>query len=68
MSAIQEIEQAVSQLKPKELARFRKWVDEFDAKAWDKQFEQDVHTGQLDQLAQQAVADFRLIALQTKRK
>jgi hypothetical protein len=58
MSAIQEIEQAVSQLKPKELARFRKWFDEFDAKAWDQQFEQDAHTGQLDQLAQQAAADF----------
>jgi hypothetical protein len=59
MSAIQEIEQAVSQLKPKELARFRKWFDEFDAKAWDQQLEQDAHAGKLDQIAQQAVADFR---------
>lgn len=59
MSTVQEIEQAVSQLRPKELARFRKWFDEFDAKAWDKQFEQDASSGKFDQLAEQAIADLR---------
>lgn len=58
MSTVQEIEQAVSQLSPKQLARFRKWFDEFDAGIWDKQFEKDATTGKLDRLADRAVADF----------
>ena len=29
---IQELEQAVAQLPPKELARFRKWFVQFDAR------------------------------------
>ncbi len=59
MQAVQELQSAVSQLSADELARFREWFDEFDAKAWDKQFEEDVKSGKLDQLANQAIADFR---------
>ena len=59
MQAVQELQSAVSQLSVDELARFREWFDEFDAKAWDKQFEEDVKSGKLDQLANQAIADFR---------
>ena len=58
MSTVQEIEQAVSQLAPRDLARFRKWFDAFDAKVWDKQFERDAQAGKLDQLANQALADY----------
>ena len=56
---IQEIELAVSRLSPQELAIFRKWFDEFDAKAWDEQFEFDATSGKLDELASQAISDFR---------
>jgi putative hemolysin len=56
---IHEIEQAVRELSPKELARFRQWFDEFDAQIWDEQFERDVNSGKLDKLADQAVSDFR---------
>ena len=59
MSAVLKLEQAVSQLPPKELARFRKWFEEFDAKIWDRQFEEDAKSGKLDKLANQAIADFR---------
>ena len=59
MSTILQLEQAVSQLPRKELARFRKWFEEFDAKIWDKQFEQDAKSGELDKLANQAITDFR---------
>ena len=59
MSTIQEIEQAVSQLKPKDLARFRKWFDEFDAKAWDRHVERDARAGKLDQITRQALADLQ---------
>lgn len=56
---IHEIEQAITELSPKELARFRHWFDEFDAQVWDDQFESDAKSGKLDKLANKAVADFR---------
>lgn len=56
---IHEIEQAIAELSPKELARFRHWFDEFDAQAWDEQFESDANSGKLDKLANKAVTDFR---------
>ena len=59
MQAIQELQSAVSQLSADELARFREWFDEFNAEVWDRQFEEDVKSGKLDQLANQAIADFR---------
>ena len=59
MQIVQELQSAVSQLSAYELARFREWFDEFDAIAWDKQFEEDVESGKLDQLGNQAIADFR---------
>jgi hypothetical protein len=54
MLTVQEIERAISQLPFDDLARFREWFDEFDAKAWDKQFEADVRSGKLDKLANRA--------------
>jgi len=51
--------QTVQEITQEELARFREWFDEFDAKVWDKQFEADVKSGKLDRLANQAVAEFR---------
>jgi hypothetical protein len=59
MSTVLEIERAVSQLPPKELAHFREWFEEFDARIWDRQFEEDAKSGKLDELANQAIADFR---------
>ena len=57
--SIQELEQAVTQLPPKDLARFRKWFDEFDAQVWDQQFEADAESGKLDKIAEQALNDYR---------
>jgi hypothetical protein len=59
VQAVQELQSAVSQLSTDELARFRKWFDEFDAELWDRQFEEDAKSGKLDRLANQAIADFR---------
>ena len=56
---IHEIEQAITELPPDELARFRKWFDEFDAKIWDEQFEQDANSGKLDKIAEKAIAEYR---------
>jgi hypothetical protein len=60
MPAVQELQADVAQLSADELARFRVWFEEFDAKVWDKQFEEDVKLGKLDHLANQAIADFRV--------
>ncbi len=59
MSSVKEIEAAVSNLSSDELATFRSWFTEFDAEAWDKQFEQDVKAGRLDALADEAIQDLR---------
>jgi hypothetical protein len=57
---IHGIEQAVTELSPKELARFRQWFDEFDAQIWDEQIERDANSGKLDKLASKAITDFRV--------
>ena len=59
MSTVREIEAAVSKLSRQELLVFRDWFSEFDAVAWDKQFEADVAAGHLDALADEAVRDLR---------
>ena len=56
---VKSIENAVESLPPTELAEFRRWFAEFDGKAWDKQIEQDAASGKLDQLAAEALADYR---------
>ena len=57
--SIQDIEQAIAKLDKRQLARFRKWFEEYDAKSWDEQFEQDVKAGKLDRLAKQAMAEYK---------
>ncbi|MBE9078881.1 hypothetical protein IQ241_16540 [Romeria aff. gracilis LEGE 07310] len=59
MSNLQEIERAVSQLSAEELADFRSWFAEFDAETWDRQFEEDVAAGRLDDLAKRAFQHLR---------
>ena len=57
--SVQEIETAVSQLTPDQLADFRAWFTEFEAQHWDRQFETDAQTGRLDALAAEALGDYR---------
>ena len=59
MSSVQEIEKAVSNLSREDLSIFRDWFSDFDAAAWDDQFERDVKAGHLDALADEAIRDFR---------
>jgi hypothetical protein len=59
MSTVRDIEVAVSKLSTEELSTFRRWFAEFDAEAWDRQFEQDVAGGRLDALADEALRDSR---------
>ena len=56
---VKSIEKAVESLPPSELAEFRRWFAEFDAAAWDRQIELDASSGKLDNLAAEALADYR---------
>lgn len=56
---IQEIEDAVTQLAPDQLAAFRAWFADYDAQCWDQQFETDVAAGRLAALAAEALNDYR---------
>jgi len=59
MVDVRDIEKAVQQLAPVDLARFRRWFLKFDAARWDWQFEADAKAGKLDALADQALDDLR---------
>jgi hypothetical protein len=59
MGTVPEIEAAIRELSPSDLSNFRKWFQEFDADAWDRQVEQDVRSGRLDALAEEAINDLR---------
>jgi hypothetical protein len=56
--SIQEIESAIAQLPPEELAELSEWFEEYLAQAWDKQLEQDVQAGRLDSLLKKAAASY----------
>ena len=57
MSSVNEIESAVARLSRQDLAAFRSWFVDFDAAAWDRQFETDVAAGRLDALGDEALRD-----------
>jgi hypothetical protein len=59
MSKVENIEREVQRLTPAELADFRRWFLEFDARVWDLQIEEDVRKGRLDKLAEEALAAHR---------
>jgi hypothetical protein len=57
MSRVEKIESQISEFSSAELTAFRKWFIEFDANAWDQQFEADVKAGKLDNLVAKALDD-----------
>jgi hypothetical protein len=57
MTRIEDIEKAVEQLSPEELARFRAWFEEFDSHRFDEQIERDAKAGKLDKLIAEARAN-----------
>jgi hypothetical protein len=57
MSSVKEIESGVARLSRAELSAFRSWFADFDAEAWDRQFEKDAAAGRLDALGDEALRD-----------
>jgi hypothetical protein len=57
MSTVEEIEAAIQQLPPDQMAAFRAWFAEFDATSWDLQIAADDAAGRLDWLVHEALDD-----------
>ena len=57
MGTVKDIEAAVKELAPEQRAQFRAWLEAFDDGEWDLQIEQDLGTGRLDWLAEEALGD-----------
>ena len=55
---VKEIEKAIVNLPPTELAELAKWFEEFHAQVWDEQIERDMRAGRLDSLLKEAKEDF----------
>ena len=56
--SIEEIEAAITELSPDEVAQLANWFGEFHSGVWDQQLEADIKAGKLDRLARQAKKDF----------
>jgi hypothetical protein len=59
MTTAEDIEKAVEQLAPRELARFRAWFEIFDSEQFDTTIERDARAGKLDAHAEEALAAHR---------
>lgn len=55
----EDIEKAVEQLAPQELARFREWFANFEADQFDAAIARDAEAGRLEVLAQEAIDEYR---------
>ncbi len=58
MLTIEQIEAAILELPPDKFHQLLEWFSELDYRRWDEQLEQDIATGKLEDLAQEAIADF----------
>ncbi len=58
MNRVENLEGQVKQLTGEELMAFREWFAQFDAEAWDRQFESDVQNGRLDEVAAKALRHY----------
>ncbi|MFL6196750.1 MAG: hypothetical protein ACJ75H_21380 [Thermoanaerobaculia bacterium] len=59
MSTLEDLKDAVDRLSREERSRFREWLLERDAEAWDREIEADARAGKLDFLAEEGLREFR---------
>jgi len=57
MTKLEEIEKAIAELPPEDLAKLRDWMDELDARLFDEKIERDAKSGKLDKLIAEARAN-----------
>jgi hypothetical protein len=56
---VKEIETAISELPPAQVAELADWFDEFRANLWDKEIEQDLKAGKLRSLLEETTQDLK---------
>jgi hypothetical protein len=59
MTTVEDIEKAATKLTPEQLARFRAWFEDYDARLFDEKIERDAKAGKLDKLAREARANHK---------
>lgn len=57
MTKLEEVEAAVAQLSPEELAQLRAWLDELEERLFDEKIARDAAAGKLDKLEAKACED-----------
>jgi hypothetical protein len=57
--SLKALKQAIGELSEQDFKTFAAWFDDLRAEVWDKQIKADVQGGKLNQLAEQALSDFR---------
>ena len=58
MLTLEQIESAILELPSDEFQQLLKWVSDLDYQLWDKQLQQDIADGKLEELGPEAIADF----------
>ncbi|MEX1117699.1 MAG: hypothetical protein WEB60_02800 [Terrimicrobiaceae bacterium] len=59
MSTVQEIEQAIEKLPREDVLQLTDWLSSHFSDLWDRQIQEDIAAGLLDDLAAEAVAEHR---------
>jgi hypothetical protein len=59
VSDVEQVERQIEKLSAVELAKFRAWFLEFDARVWDAQIESDLKAGKLRGLIAEALAEYK---------
>jgi len=59
MATVKELEKEITNLSPEEYKELRDWLEEYESEQWDKQFEDDVTSGNLDVLAKEAIQEYK---------
>jgi hypothetical protein len=59
MTKLEDIEKAIAELPPDDLAKLRDWLDQLDARLFDEKIERDAKSGKLDKLIAEARANHK---------
>lgn len=56
--SVEDIEKAITQLSPEELAELSSWLADYQAKVWDEKIERDLDAGRLDPLLEEVDEEY----------
>ena len=59
MTKLEKIQTEIAKLPEAEVAQLRAWLNDLDWQQWDEQIERDAAAGKLDDLIEEAKADYK---------